>query len=57
MYWLIKDIKEYLGCGTNKASYIRHIAIKEFNGQCGWDKRKVKKESVLQAIKKLDREM
>ena len=33
MYWLIKDIKEYLGCGTNKASYIRHIAIKEFNGQ------------------------
>jgi len=56
MYWYLKDIREYLGCGINKASYIRHIAITQFNGQCGWDKKRVKKSSVLEAIKFLDKE-
>lgn len=56
MYWLIRDIQDYLGCGRNKASYIRYIAITKYNGQCGWDKRKVKKESIMKAIRYLDRE-
>ena len=55
-YWNLKDIRQYLGCGVNKASYIRHIAINKFNGKCGWNKHKVKKESVLQAIEYLDNE-
>ena len=54
MYWNLKDIREYLGCGVNKASYIRHIALTKFNGKC-WNKKKVKKESVLQAIEYLDK--
>ena len=53
-YWNLKDIKEYLGCGTNKASYIRILAITKHNGKCGWNLKKVKKESVLEAIKELD---
>lgn len=56
MYWNLKDIKEYLGCGTNKASFIRNVAIKRCNGKCGWNKHKVKKEAVLEAIKLLDNE-
>lgn len=55
-YWNLKDIKEYLGCGTNKASFIRAYAIMHCNGRCGWNSKKVKRESVLQAIKELDKE-
>jgi len=55
-YWNLKDIREYLGCGINKASYIRHIAITQCNGKCGWNSKKVKKQAVLEAIKKLDNE-
>ncbi len=54
-YWNLKDIKEYLGCGTNIASQIRQVAIKECNGLCFFDKRKLKKESVLQAIDILEK--
>ena len=54
-YWNLKDIKEYLGCGTNIASQIRQVAIKEFNGLCFFDKRKLKKECVIQAIEYLEK--
>lgn len=54
-YWNLKDIQEYLGCGVNKAMMIRHIAIRQFNGKCGWNKYKVKKDSVIQAIDYLDK--
>ena len=54
-YWNLKDIREYLGCGVNKASYIRAIAIQRFNGKC-WNAKKVKKESVLKAIDYLDKQ-
>lgn len=56
MYWNLKDIRAYLGCGINKASYIRHIAITKCNGKCGWNSKKVKKQAVLEAIKLLDGE-
>ena len=55
-YWNLKDIQEYLGCGRNKASFIRIYAISKCNGRCGWNSKKVKKQSVLQAIKELDKE-
>jgi len=54
MYWNLKDIREYLGCGINKASYIRQLAIQRFNGAC-WNKKKVKKQAVLEAIDYLDK--
>ena len=54
-YWNLKDIKEYLECGTNIASQIRQIAIKRFNGKCFYDNRKVKKDSCLLAIEELEK--
>lgn len=54
-YWNLKDIKEYLGCGTNIASQIRQVAINQYNGLCFFDKRKLKKESVIQAIEYLEK--
>lgn len=56
-YWNLKDIREHLGCGNNKASYIRQVAIKRCNGACGWNSKKVKKQAVLDAIKLLDKEL
>ena len=53
-YWNLKDIQEYFGCGKNKASYIRCIAIKQYNGKCGFNQKKVKKDSVIQAVEMLD---
>lgn len=53
-YWNLQDIQDYLGCGKNKASYIRQIAINNYNGLCFFDKRKLKKEAVLEAIKYLE---
>ena len=53
-YWNLKDIKEYLECGTNIASQIRKIAITQYNGLCFYNHKKVKKESCLQAIKYLE---
>lgn len=54
IYWNLKDIKEFVGCGTNVASQIRQLAINKYDGKCFFDNRKVKKESVLQAIKELE---
>lgn len=54
IYWNLKDIKEHLGCGTNIASQIRQLAINKYDGKCFFDKRKVKKDSVLKAIKELE---
>ena len=54
MYWNLKDIKEYLGCGFNVASQVRQLAITKHNGSCFYDKRKVKKSSCLEAIKELE---
>lgn len=54
-YWNLKDIKNHLGCGTNVASQIRQIAIKKFNGLCFYNKKKVKKDSCLQAIEELEK--
>lgn len=54
IYWNLKNIKEHLGCGTNIASQIRQLAINKYDGKCFFDNRKVKKESVLQAIKELE---
>ena len=53
-YWNLQDIQDYLGYGKNKASYIRQIAINNYNGLCFFDKRKLKKEAVLEAIKYLE---
>ena len=54
IYWNLKDIKEFVGCGTNVASQIRQLAISKYEGKCFFDNRKVKKESVLKAIKELE---
>lgn len=54
IYWNLKDIQDYLGCGRNKASQVRQIAINEFHGLCFYDKRKLKKQAVLQAIEFLE---
>lgn len=53
-YWNLQDIMNYLGCGKNKASYVRQVAINQFNGLCFYDKRKLKKEAVLKAIEELE---
>ena len=53
-YWNLKDIQEYLECGKNKASVIRKVAINNFNGLCFYDRRKLKKESVIEAFKYLE---
>ena len=50
-YWTNQDIRNYVGCGVNKASQIRKKAIKDFNGFNPLLPRKVKKESVLQVLK------
>lgn len=44
------DIKAYLGCGLNKASKIRQLAIKKHNGLNPLLPQKVKKDSVLKAL-------
>jgi len=53
-YWNLQDIMNYLECGKNTASMIRNIAIKQFNGLCFYDKRKLKKDAVIKAIEKLE---
>ena len=53
-YWNLKDIQQYLECGVNKASLVRKVAINNFNGLCFYDKRKTKKEAILEAIKYLE---
>lgn len=49
-YWNLADIKAYLGCGLNKASKIRQLAIKKHNGLNPLLPQKVKKDSVLKAL-------
>lgn len=49
-YWNLADIRAYLGCGLNKASKIRQIAIKKHNGLNPLLPQKVKRESVLKVL-------
>ena len=49
-YWNLADIRAYLGCGLNKASKIRQIAIKKHNGLNPLLPQKVKKDSVLKVL-------
>ena len=53
-YWNLKDIMDFLGCGKNTASMIRNIAIKQFNGLCFFDHRKLKKDAVIKTIEYLE---
>jgi len=54
-YWHLKDIQHYLQCGKNVASQVRQLAISKYNGLCFYNKKKVKKESCLQAIEEMER--
>ena len=49
-YWNLSDIQAYLGCGVSKASKIRQIAIKKFNGLNPLLPQKVKRDSVLKVL-------
>lgn len=49
-YWNLADIRAYLGCGLNKASKIRQIAIKKHNGLNPLLPQKVKRDAVLKVL-------
>lgn len=49
-YWNLVDIKSFVGCGVSKASKIRQIAIKKFNGLNPLLPQKVKRDSVLKVL-------
>lgn len=49
--WTNTDIMKMCGVGLNVASRIRNRAIKDFNGACLEDSRKVKKSAVLKYLK------
>lgn len=49
-YWSNQDIMNYVGCGKNKASAIRKIAIIKFNGLNPLLPRLVKKEAVMKVL-------
>ena len=49
--WNIQIIKEYCGCGTNKASEIRQAAIRNHDGAIELLKDCVKADSVLAVLK------
>ena len=49
-YWNLSDIRAYLGCGLNKASKIRQLAIKKHNGLNPLLPQKVKRDAVLKVL-------
>lgn len=49
-YWNLADIRAYLGCGLNKASKIRQLAIKKHNGLNPLLPQKVKRDAVLKVL-------
>lgn len=49
-YWHLDDICRYFECGRNKASKIRQIAIKNFDGFEPIFPQRVKRNSVLKAM-------
>lgn len=49
-YWNLEDIRAYLGCGLNKASKIRQLAIKKHNGLNPLLPQKVKRDAVLKVL-------
>lgn len=49
-YWNNQDIMNYVGCGKNKATEIRKIAIIKFDGLNPLLPRLVKKEAVLKVL-------
>ena len=50
-YWNLSDIMVFFGCGKNKASQIRQIAIRKYDGFEPVLPQKVKKSAVLKAMK------
>ena len=50
-YWNLSDIMVFFGCGKNKASQIRKIAIQKYDGFEPILPQKVKKSAVLKAMK------
>jgi hypothetical protein len=55
IYWTNKDIRDYVGCGVNKASQIRKEAILHHDGFIPLLPRKVKKQAVLDALENIKR--
>ena len=49
-YWNNQDIMNYVGCGKNKASAIRKLAILKFDGLNPLLPRLVKKQAVLKVL-------
>lgn len=49
-YWTNKDIREFVGCGVNKACEIRKQAILKYNGLNPLLPRLVKKQAVLKVL-------
>ena len=49
-YWTNQDIMNFVGCGKNKASKIRQIAIIKFDGLNPLLPRLVKKQAVLKVL-------
>lgn len=49
-YWNNQDIMQYVGCGKNKATAIRKVAILKFDGLNPLLPRLVKRESVLKVL-------